>query len=156
MKRNIVRAICAVAVLAVWVHSMLPPNASSAESGWVTNTLFNPIWNLLFHSDLTDGVVRKLAHIFEYAAVGLLLCLSTDGSTKRVLIGCLIIAFLDETIQIFSGRGALIADVWIDLLGASIGHAIGWLTTAKRRAKQHEVMTASQGDAAGENRENPS
>ena len=34
---------------------------------------------------------------------------------------CFFVAFIDETIQIFSGRGPQIRDVWVDLLGASIG-----------------------------------
>lgn len=146
MRQKIVRAACVIAVLGVWAHSMLPPSISSGESGWVTNVLINPVWNFLFHTDLSTGVVRKLAHVFEYAVVGLLLCAAMDGSTKRVLMGCLIIAFLDETVQIFSGRGPMIADVWIDLVGASFGHAIGWLFTAKKRAKQNEEDAASQGD----------
>lgn len=34
------------------------------------------------------------------------------------------IAFIDETIQIFSGRGPQIADVWLDVFGAFCGAAI--------------------------------
>lgn len=34
------------------------------------------------------------------------------------------IAFIDETIQIFSGRGPQIADVWLDVFGACCGTAI--------------------------------
>lgn len=34
---------------------------------------------------------------------------------------CILTAFIDETIQIFSGRGASIKDVWIDTFGALAG-----------------------------------
>lgn len=34
------------------------------------------------------------------------------------------IAFIDETIQIFSGRGPQIADVWLDVFGACCGTVI--------------------------------
>ena len=38
-----------------------------------------------------------------------------------VLLRCNFCAFLDETIQIFSGRGPDIKDVWLDTFGAAAG-----------------------------------
>ena len=41
------------------------------------------------------------------------------------LLGCLLAACLDETIQIFvAGRGSSLLDVWIDFCGAAAGMAI--------------------------------
>ena len=33
--------------------------------------------------------------------------------------------FLDETLQIFTGRGTLVSDIWIDLIGVVIGIGLG-------------------------------
>ena len=69
----------------------------------------------------------------------LLLSFLWDGRPLPVAVTGLVAAFLDETIQIFSGRGSDIRDVWIDLIGIALGMVIGcgslWLRrrAAKRR-----------------------
>ena len=46
------------------------------------------------------------------------------GAFSRVcgLLG-LFAAFLDETLQLFSGRGSMVADVWLDFAGVVCGVA---------------------------------
>ena len=79
-------------------------------------------------------MLRKAAHFSEYGLLGvefsLLLGLQYDKNGKNLqhgrnlldfpLIGMLC-AVTDETIQIFSGRGSLVSDVWIDTAGFSTG-----------------------------------
>ena len=53
---------------------------------------------------------------------------------KRALTTLLVafaVAFLDETIQIFTGRGPMIQDVWIDLSGAALGSLAGLIGREK-------------------------
>lgn len=42
---------------------------------------------------------------------------------------CFTVAFLDESIQILSGRGSLISDIWVDLIGVVIGIVVGKVFT---------------------------
>ena len=78
--------------------------------------------------------IRKIAHFLEHGVLGLevfFLCLSMQkysGKKRKIMpIGIktifssinfgLIIAFIDESIQILSERGPSITDMWIDISG---------------------------------------
>lgn len=88
----------------------------------------------LLHTEISEFLLRKAAHFSEYGLLGvefsLLLGLQHDKNGKNLqcgrnlldfpLIGMLC-AVTDETIQIFSGRGSLVSDVWIDAAGFSTG-----------------------------------
>ena len=131
-KKKILRALLFVLTFAtlafIWIHSMMPESASSEESRGVLEFL-KPFLELFFgKGNVTVHLVRKLAHLAEYAAFGFELALIFNmyvgGFWKRIRAGlntALIVAFIDETIQIFSGRGPQISDMWIDLAGAAIG-----------------------------------
>jgi len=89
---------------------------------------------------LNEHTVRKLAHFTEHTIAGLILGLFmyprlVTAETKReriegiffpLVIG-FFIGFTDETIQIFTGRGPLIQDVWIDFFGITLGTCIAYL-----------------------------
>ena len=77
---------------------------------------------------LTDHIVRKLAHFCEYALEGFLLTLCLRVYTRHFfvhiswpILGGLLTALTDETIQIFTGRGPQIQDVWLDFAGGFTG-----------------------------------
>ena len=77
---------------------------------------------------LTDHIVRKLAHFCEYALEGFLLTLCLRVYTRHFfvhiswpILGGLLTALTDETIQIFTGRGPQIQDVWLDFAGGVTG-----------------------------------
>ena len=53
-----------------------------------------------------------------------LISFSGFSGMKFTAVNCLIVAFLDETIQIFSGRGPMVSDIWIDLAGGVFGSLI--------------------------------
>jgi len=76
-----------------------------------------------------EGVLRKIAHASEFAALGMVLTIfMKEGPKTKVslLVLCgLGVALIDETIQLFvDGRSGQIKDVWIDLAGFGIGVAI--------------------------------
>lgn len=51
---------------------------------------------------------------------------STKSGMARAVCACLLglfAAFLDETLQLFSGRGSMVADVWLDFAGVVCGVA---------------------------------
>lgn len=91
-------------------------------------------------------LIRKLAHMTEFALLGVCWTAALarsgpggKGGTRLLLVplACLLIAMVDETIQIFvPGRGSLVSDVWIDALGACIGSGITLLILSRRRRKK--------------------
>ena len=98
--------------------------ASDGESQWVTDLLRE-----IFHSDsISHAFVRKLAHFTEFFILGTelsgLLWLERRRSVQSYLniwFAGELCALLDETVQIFSGRGPSVADVGLDTAGATCG-----------------------------------
>lgn len=91
--------------------------------------------------NVTDHLVRKLAHFAEFGALGCELMLLSSIRKRRgiqPIVNCLFAglstAVVDETIQIFSNRGSQVQDVLLDFAGAVTGILfillIHWLDTA--------------------------
>ena len=122
--RLLIIAFTLLSLLFIWMNSFLPSGASSKASTFFTK-LAAPFLEIFFgKGNVTEHLVRKLAHLTEYAFYGLWLALwmETDGrKALNALFAGFITAFLDETIQIFTGRGPSIKDVWIDSFGILAG-----------------------------------
>ena len=96
--------------------------------------------------NVTNHLVRKLAHFCEYSLLGLLLThwvrLWMQPTPRRVLYGMLLglaVAVIDETIQIFSHRGSQVQDVILDFCGVIAGTLLGLLLSAiVRRVKRSQ------------------
>ena len=150
--RILLRVLIVVSIVFAWGHSMIPAAESSEESGFVLE-LLKPVLSVFLPEDMITGLfIRKLAHFCEYALMGLemsayaALIIRTNyvsfrkeadktykkthrKQTLRLAINTvfcgLAVAFIDETIQIFSpGRGPEIADVWLDMGGFVCGGMI--------------------------------
>lgn len=123
-------ALAVLTLLFIWMNSFMPSGVSSKASGYVTKLITPFLEILVGKGHVTEHIVRKLAHVTEYALYGFWLALlaKSDGRKARsaLLIGFLT-AFLDETIQIFTGRGPSIKDVWIDLIGIAGGIGVSHL-----------------------------
>lgn len=126
MKRKILIGCAAAAILFAWIHSAMPSGISGAESGWFAEHIINPVWTLLFGQGMSIEIVRKLAHVFEYTVIGALLGALLQRKPLPTFGIGMAVAVTDETIQLLSGRGSTIADVWIDLCGVAIGYGIAW------------------------------
>jgi len=84
----------------------------------------------------TSHVVRKMAHVTEFAVLGALLWLRLSALQKRTLRAFLLgvaAGAVDETLQIFSHRGSQVRDVGIDALGVLLGLGLTLLITRLRR-----------------------
>jgi len=135
-KRRIVFLVLTVLILLlIWGQSALPVRFSAAESGWLRETVVNPLLALFGLSPVREQVLRKAAHVTEFFLFSLAAGLFWRGKLPRTLLTAFLAAFLDETIQIFSGRGAQVRDVWIDLAGAAAGSLLGWLIMRRKRGK---------------------
>lgn len=134
-KRQRILVIAIVLTLAfIWGNSLIDKEHSARESGFVMN-LLTPILELVVgKGNVTEHLVRKLAHFCEFALLGAELewffcirCSKTDSETLTrgafllAVTHGMFSAVADETIQIFSGRGSQLKDVLLDSSGALFG-----------------------------------
>ena len=124
MKKTIYIILFCLILLFIWGNSILSREVSGAISQFIADLFGGE------HGATEEGhhFVRKLAHFSEFAALGavywLLVGEYTTDRARRVLSSAFVGIFVpltDETIQIFSGRGPLITDVWIDAAGYLTG-----------------------------------
>ena len=111
----------------IWSRSMKSVEESRSESAAVMQFL-KPFLKLIFPKrPITNHLVRKLAHFFEYALLGVEIaaCYFLWKERKRFWVYPLIMGFtvasIDETIQLFVGRGNQFSDVMLDLFGFACG-----------------------------------
>ena len=127
----------------IWGNSCLPVSMSSRESGRFLK-LVRPVLEIFFgQGNVTNHLVRKLAHFTEFTALGLVMgLLAHQGKPIRLrsvlfsLVMGLLAAFADESIQMFSDRGDQISDVWLDFSGVVLGSALSLLLLSIRRRKK--------------------
>ena len=108
----------------IWGNSLLPGEVSGAFSDWVKGIL-QAIFAQGPEDPNSGGLLRKLAHFTEFAALGMLLCwrfqMMGKGWAPAFLLGAGA-ACIDETIQMFvPDRGPAIRDVCIDSAGVLTG-----------------------------------
>ena len=127
----------------IWGNSLLPGELSGAFSDWVKG-LLEQLFAPGPEDTASGGLLRKLAHFAEFAALGSLLCWRAGmlgrGRTHAFLPG-LAAACVDETIQRFvPDRGPSLRDVCIDSLGVTAGIillSLGHTVWKKRSANHH-------------------
>ena len=129
----------------IWGHSMRSHDDSKAESRAILEWIAGMLSKLGIDIDTSnDHPLRKLAHFAEFSVLGVslaLIMLTGSGYSRQRSLNCVFVgmavALIDETIQIFSGRGSLVSDTWLDLSGALAGMllviGITWLRTGKRK-----------------------
>ena len=119
----------AAAVIFIFSQSLPDIPASQAQSERVMEIVEPILEPIVGEGNVTNHLVRKLAHFTEFGVLGMAL------STLLVLLGCTLsrllhalsfaalIALSDETLQLFSQRGSQVQDVWLDIAGAVCGLA---------------------------------
>ena len=122
MKRRwiILSLICIGFIL---IQSMIPESKSANESLWFTSQVINPLLSR-FGIIADKDVVRKIAHAVEFCLLALIVSVAWKKPI-RAFYACFTLAFADESLQVVTGRGALITDIWIDLIGVVIGTLVG-------------------------------
>ena len=119
----------AVTLSFIWAHSFMGMEESAEESGFFYELLC-PFFELFMgEGNVTELFIRKLAHFTEFFALGLelmlLLKLLYMKLGWKMLVNSWVLgtfcALIDETIQIFSGRGSQVQDVWLDSAGCMTG-----------------------------------
>lgn len=106
------RLACVLWLALIFSQSAMPGTASQAESEGLLSALDG------IFPFLTVFLLRKLAHIGEFAILGILLGKSLGRTDARLLLVGLLCALTDETVQMFAvGRSSQVSDVWVDFLG---------------------------------------
>ncbi len=131
--RIIVFSLTGLMIAFAFIHSSMSAADSSVESAEALDLLTRIIHSFGFTLEMTDHIIRKLAHFAEFTVIGALL-LSCAYSFDRykpykyiftVLFAGLFTAVIDEFIQLFSeGRAGMIVDVLLDFAGVLTGAGI--------------------------------
>lgn len=124
---KISRIVLIILIIATVAHafyqSSLPDKQSVEQSDKVGQIVGEIISPETKPGDYIQKNIRKLAHFTEFFFLGLwtgtyvLIFLAKRCAFSFVLPFGIIVALLDETVQIFSKRGSSVQDVWIDIFG---------------------------------------
>ena len=156
MGKKLLKATLLVLLLAfIWGNSMLSREVSGAISDALMEKMNTAAQWLGLGEDLftfmadedgdgieepTSYLVRKIAHVTEFAVLAILLrSVYQKKGDRRDLwafgtsMAC---AAADEAIQLFSHRGSRLLDVFIDAVGTLLGLMIAALVQAGRKRKQ--------------------
>ena len=133
------KVLIAAVLVFIWGNSLLPGEISQAFSDWVKGIL--AMFAQQDGPETSGGLLRKIAHFTEFAALGCLLGWLFGMLQKGKLhpVGCgVLAACMDETIQRFvPGRGPSIKDVAIDSCGVLTGLILLWIGhTLLKKLKQ--------------------
>lgn len=150
--KTILVVLLALLLAFIWLHSMMPAEDSAEESQRVGQFLTPFLELLVGEGNVTDHLVRKLAHFCEYGALGILagalLLVKKESGILRwsyTLLCALAVAVVDESIQLLAdGRGAQVQDVLLDAAGSLTGLLAVWLIAVLVRWLRHRDRTASQ------------
>ena len=111
----------------IFVQSSLPPSVSGSEIDAVGSVVGG-----IFSNDSSFGAflqrnISNIAHFCEYGALGVQITLGIflwyNKKIRLTLLSvplAISVGFIDESIQLLSGRHASIADIWIDVFGYSV------------------------------------
>ena len=111
----------------IFLQSTVPEQRSDNESIWFNARIMTPLLKRMGYSAVSGNVVRKAAHISEFFVLSLFAALIWKGRIIPSFYTGFTAAFLDESVQVIAQRGALITDVWIDLIGVALGVLFGWM-----------------------------
>ena len=129
MKRNFLKAALVCLLLFIWGHSFSSGETSRLESDYVLDVTLGCFAWLPGSSFLDFASIRKLAHLTEFAALGMVLSALLAPVKKRrlpwvIACGCAVGA-VDEFIQLFSpGRCSQVSDVLLDTVGVAAGMVV--------------------------------
>lgn len=125
-RRNIIIGIILI-LLFIWIHSAISERTSYKESLWVTENVLNPLLEHVGIRAVDKDLVRKVAHVLEFLLLGIFTSYFWKGNIVKTIYSGLTIALIDKTIQVVTKRGALITDIWIDMIGVGVGALIGYV-----------------------------
>lgn len=141
-RRRILWMLLCLILAFIWGNSLMPPAISQGFSQWARAVLNSLIGATGGGTQIAgDGILRKIAHAAEFAALGAVLA-GLMNPVKRDKFPAMLLcgtgtALVDETIQLFvAGRAGMVRDIWIDLGGFIVGSAIClWILRTRKKEK---------------------
>ncbi len=127
MRRRILLALLILLLVFIWGHSCMPRDLSREESSALLELLDPELAPEEGQENEALHLLRKLAHFTEFFCLGCVLALLLPFRRNSQLLAAglgLLTGLIDETIQIFSGRGSAVSDVWLDFSGAAAAIAL--------------------------------
>lgn len=136
MKRWILYIMLGLIVFFIWDNSLQNGGTSDGFSLIFAEWLAPIADKLGFYGNIwaLNRIVRKLAHLTEFTILGGVLYVVLRryieyGTVVKTIVVGIVIASLDEFIQLFSlGRSSQLSDVLIDTVGIIIGISVVKLT----------------------------
>ena len=130
-KRHIFIVLTVLMTAFIFWNSAKPAVESASSSGrfvGILKWILTP-FGVSADEDTMQTIVRKAAHIAEFAVHAMLLACCFTGKLKKRVIYIfffgLATACIDEYIQVFAeGRAGLVSDIFIDFGGTAIGTGI--------------------------------
>ena len=125
MKKYISLVMLILWMIFIFIMSHTSAVSSSNQSGFIVNFINNIL--KIDNVELLETLIRKLAHLFEYFILGILMInyfknYNIKNYILILVILCFIYACTDEIHQLFiPGRDGNIKDVFIDTFGSFIG-----------------------------------
>ena len=126
--------ICLIALtlLYIWSNSLQSAFQSNEQSKKVLEVIEEVFHTPPLETKEAQHIVRKVAHMAEFALLGLEMTLLLFIAGKKLKQNVIIILFIglasaivDETIQAFTQRGSQVMDIWIDFIGLISGIGLG-------------------------------
>ena len=140
------------ALLFIWSNSLESMEISSQKSAFLLKVLTFLMQPIFGKGNVTDHLIRKLAHFTEFGVLGALLSLYAvirgrmqAQSVLNCMFFCLAASVADEAIQLISERGSQVTDILLDFVGASLGIFTvifaRWLIVILRNSKKEKTLT---------------
>lgn len=111
----------------IFGNSIASREDSANQSGAIVESINQILQKVNSPFLIKDIVVRKLAHFTEFFILGasffgywVLDKKVTGINTFYSVFASCIVAMTDETVQIFSNRGSMLLDVWLDFFSATL------------------------------------
>lgn len=132
----------ALLIVFIFSNSLKSSEESNGDSAKLASVL-EPLIEMIFGEGRVSAnyVVRKCAHLAEFALLGFLSMLLVRATTryngkKLLSVGLFVtlaVAVADEYIQTFTGRTSSVSDVLIDFSGVLIGMTVAFLLCLIKR-----------------------
>lgn len=146
-RKRILSMLIVLALVFIWGNSLVSRELSGAISDTIMEKMNAAAEKLGLGADAftymsdedgdgvaeqpTSHLIRKAAHVTEYAVFAALVFLRLESTGKKRFFTALglgaLTGAIDETLQIFSHRGSQVQDVVIDAAGALLGICIAAL-----------------------------
>ena len=155
-RKRVLTILLILNLLFIWGNSLLPREVSGRLSDRVMDVMnaaaeklgLGPEFFTFLTDEDGDGepdrtshLVRKLAHLTEFACLGVLLRLLNDGregAAARSALYAAMTAASDEALQLLSHRGSQLRDVLLDCAGAALGILLAGAVRRLRRGSGSE------------------